>query len=501
MRTAIIKTFSNEQNRFEVHSTPSRGHQSIQKWYMKANHPVEASRWIQALNKSLEWYKREGAIDSDLRRKSGESDQSAFKPPSSIRTHKLSLSAGTLLRRGRISTGDSYNGSIIDGSGATGASSEISGDASPKLHNHSPTTSRDGDADEDRSRYRDDSSSESSRDKAAADLSILELHGNATSAQMELTTHLLNDFQLPPDDTRLHELHKAVKESFSIVNGMLNEYVQMVRQRDEFWSRQLEKEKMRQAVWEESLKTVVQEGENLEKELRARSRKRGSRFFDSSSGPSVSNSWDMMGGASGGSTLKNRRASQFVQFNVPTIIEPTSPTESTAVSVAVPVVVNDEGDTDEEEDEFFDAIEAGNIPNLTIAPALASPRTPTGSSTWHSYGTITDITNSSSPTVTTVSSNKNATNQSSNSLRLPSGMVLSLPISSLVALEPYLTYQDFRESLDLKDERPSVSLWSVLKHSIGKDLTKISFPVFFNEPTSMLQRMAEDMEFSECRAF
>jgi hypothetical protein len=38
----------------------------------------------------------------------------------------------------------------------------------------------------------------------------------------------------------------------------------------------------------------------------------------------------------------------------------------------------------------------------------------------------------------------------------------------------------------------------VLKHSIGKDLTKISFPVFFNEPTSMLQRMAEDMEFSEC---
>jgi len=39
-----------------------------------------------------------------------------------------------------------------------------------------------------------------------------------------------------------------------------------------------------------------------------------------------------------------------------------------------------------------------------------------------------------------------------------------------------------------------------LKHSIGKDLTRISFPVFFNEPTSMLQRMAEDMEFSECCA-
>lgn len=31
------------------------------------------------------------------------------------------------------------------------------------------------------------------------------------------------------------------------------------------------------------------------------------------------------------------------------------------------------------------------------------------------------------------------------------------------------------------------------------DASSSSFPVFFNEPTSMLQRMAEDMEYSECR--
>ena len=62
-------------------------------------------------------------------------------------------------------------------------------------------------------------------------------------------------------------------------------------------------------------------------------------------------------------------------------------------------------------------------------------------------------------------------------------------------------YQRLRTRLEIKkDERPPTSLWSVLKHSIGKDLTRISFPVFFNEPTSMLQRMAEDMEFSECCA-
>lgn len=66
-------------------------------------------------------------------------------------------------------------------------------------------------------------------------------------------------------------------------------------------------------------------------------------------------------------------------------------------------------------------------------------------------------------------------------------------------LTPYKGYENLRHSLPINnDNRPSVSLWAILKGSIGKDLTKISFPVYFNEPTSMLQRMAEDIEFTEC---
>lgn len=60
-------------------------------------------------------------------------------------------------------------------------------------------------------------------------------------------------------------------------------------------------------------------------------------------------------------------------------------------------------------------------------------------------------------------------------------------------------YAHLRDRMPIRnDERPHISLWSILKNNIGKDLSKISFPVSFNEPTSMLQRMAEDMEFSEC---
>ena len=43
---------------------------------------------------------------------------------------------------------------------------------------------------------------------------------------------------------------------------------------------------------------------------------------------------------------------------------------------------------------------------------------------------------------------------------------------------------------------PKVSLWSFLRGVIGKDLSRLPVPVNYNEPLSMLQRMAEDMQYS-----
>ncbi|CAL1543618.1 unnamed protein product [Lymnaea stagnalis] len=48
-----------------------------------------------------------------------------------------------------------------------------------------------------------------------------------------------------------------------------------------------------------------------------------------------------------------------------------------------------------------------------------------------------------------------------------------------------------------KPESPDVSLWNLLYRNIGKDLTKISMPVTLNEPLSMLQRLCEELEYSE----
>ncbi|GCB65093.1 hypothetical protein scyTo_0000377 [Scyliorhinus torazame] len=43
----------------------------------------------------------------------------------------------------------------------------------------------------------------------------------------------------------------------------------------------------------------------------------------------------------------------------------------------------------------------------------------------------------------------------------------------------------------------NVSLWNVLKNNIGKDLSKVSMPVQLNEPLNTLQRLCEELEFSQ----
>ncbi|KAJ3096599.1 hypothetical protein HDU97_005751 [Phlyctochytrium planicorne] len=51
--------------------------------------------------------------------------------------------------------------------------------------------------------------------------------------------------------------------------------------------------------------------------------------------------------------------------------------------------------------------------------------------------------------------------------------------------------------LDPNKPKPAFQAWSFIKSAIGKDLSKVTLPVFFNEPISLLQRMAEDVEFAE----
>lgn len=49
---------------------------------------------------------------------------------------------------------------------------------------------------------------------------------------------------------------------------------------------------------------------------------------------------------------------------------------------------------------------------------------------------------------------------------------------------------------DPVEQEKGVSLWSMIKDNIGKDLTRVCLPVYFNEPISSLQKCFEDLEYS-----
>eukprot|EP00040_Diaphanoeca_grandis_P006538 m.37813 g.37813 ORF g.37813 m.37813 type:complete len:707 (+) comp17763_c0_seq1:135-2255(+) len=52
-----------------------------------------------------------------------------------------------------------------------------------------------------------------------------------------------------------------------------------------------------------------------------------------------------------------------------------------------------------------------------------------------------------------------------------------------------------RTRIPLRPEN-KLSLWTLIKSCVGKDLSKIAMPVNFNEPLSFVQRLCEDLEYS-----
>jgi len=59
------------------------------------------------------------------------------------------------------------------------------------------------------------------------------------------------------------------------------------------------------------------------------------------------------------------------------------------------------------------------------------------------------------------------------------------------------TPQPWRTVLPASRDKYHFSLFSFLKSTIGKDLTKVPMPVYFNEPLSFLQRLTEDVEYAD----
>lgn len=449
MGSAVLKynpTAVGDRLRFEVHSNPSRSGSSSgqEKWYMRGNQANEVSRWAQAIQKNIEFYR--GDLLTSDRGHSSEHDGRSLR--SIATTFRSSMSSASPFRRSTPIVQKASPASSImepkDEMWDSVDSSRMSIGRSAFLPGTTPVDETDADEDD----FSMDSRSQYGKPPHDTSFS---LQGNAAVAQAELTTQLISSLKQSPTSPReLADLKAAVTESADRAQQMFGEYVRMAQAREEWWKERLDREVRRGVAWEESLQVVVKEGEVLENELKSQFRQRSSRIegtvTDGGGGATTPRRRiSLAPGNSMFTTVSSLAASR--QDSMPSGLPLSPPPDSGSPFESRPLqspppTSTEFGDTTDEEDEFFDAIESNSLPNVIVPSAFVAP-----------------------PEVK------------------PS-------IEKTLQMEQFAGYYKLRTRLPIeKDTRPPTSLWSVLKHSIGKDLTKISFPVFFNEPTSMLQRM------------
>ncbi|CAI9095897.1 OLC1v1031932C3 [Oldenlandia corymbosa var. corymbosa] len=84
-----------------------------------------------------------------------------------------------------------------------------------------------------------------------------------------------------------------------------------------------------------------------------------------------------------------------------------------------------------------------------------------------------------------------------------SGPIREKSMDRSVELENHIHGSEATEKIERRKKLPDpiekekgVSLWSMIKDNVGKDLQRVCLPVYFNEPISTLQKCFEDLEYS-----
>lgn len=526
LRFAKIRADANDKHRFEV-IADSGASKTAHKLYLRGSHPVERARWVQVLQQTVE------SFDLDRTTSRAESVRSLQRAETQSNILDPSLNTSSTLLSGptsvpsrtntpfRVKT-PSIKGSAL-GRTISGMSSSFkpgtsarSSDANPapmgsiaqtpSIMSRDSRTPSDEQLFEQSGEYLDQPKGSPNRIPHESEFALI---ANSLRTQVDLSHQLAQSLssnsvttapatstdlnasgkspslssKAPPLTTSSPEgIRQALQDSLQNSSTLLSRYQEIVANREAYLTRRYEQEIQAKHLWEENMKTLAQQHAEMESQLReaaqenARKRKALREVrenFGSSPGaaltspaPAVASPVPVRGAftprtneafETPTASLSARRSERRPHATLdPPLPPPITGTVSSINTITADSLLAD-GDADDG-DEFFDAVESGNLPGLKIEDSIERSREG-----------LTPALGADAPKAT-----DNQVNDK--------------------ALEPY---RKLRHEMPIdKDNRPSVSLWSILKNNIGKDLTKISFPVSLNEPTSMLQRMAEDMTYA-----
>ncbi|KAJ4288593.1 hypothetical protein N0V90_011830 [Kalmusia sp. IMI 367209] len=468
MRIAKLYMDPQDKQRFEI-----QGKSSV-KYHLKANHQVEAKRWYWALNNAIQWSKDEAReevkrtqqdqealkqakieqLDKRLTKEGDTSSLTSSKVPSS-RNLAPSTSLGVPLTS--QDTASRSGQSVYDDGPDSTYDPSVAGHELGKMVSHVGTaTAVEGDDDDED--YGDDASSHEVRPQnkdafnitaQSAKLQLDLLAQVSTALQQEKTKNPT----LQISDPMMLQALSSYESAVGNLKGLIGDLLRISRDRDAYWQYRLDREANVRRMWEESMAKVAREQEELENrigesETKRRKTKRALREaleeYELGDQRRLSKgSDDFVEAEEEQAALKSKPSSQALRR------------KATFANIAADMSESDS----EDDEEFFDAVGAGEV------EVVEMPVEPVASDLKAALPADGDLFESKHAEIAT----------------------------------GFIGYESgVRKKLAMDDDdRPKISLWGILKSMIGKDMTKMTLPVSFNEPTSLLQRVAEDMEYTD----
>ncbi|KAL6901672.1 Oxysterol-binding domain-containing protein [Trichoderma evansii] len=448
MKIAQLHMSPDEKTKFEI-----IGKSSV-KYTLKANHEVEAKRWFWALNNSIQWTKdqareeeKQAARSAELLRQA-KADQSGTLSIQDSHSENTSM---TDLRR--VSTQLQARPMLsVKKSDMTGGSTVESVEEEDFVdtftdadgHGAGPGTAP-GDQDDDDD-YGEDTSG---REEPQATKDALNITAQSAKLQLEtmasVHSALLGELSRSPatpiSDVKVAQALSTYDAAIRSLTGLVGDLLRISKDRDAFWQYRLDRESDMRRMWEESMAQVAREQEILEarvgeSEMKRKLAKKALR--------------EMMegGGLPSASVTPTMEKVQEEVEEAVAIAKASSRSlarKQTALEQMAEMSDSESG----VEDEFFDAVDAGDVEVAEL------------------------------PHVETTQEKRDIE---------ASGLDIS---SSFRGYENGIRHKLKMDS----DDRPKISLWGILKSMIGKDMTRMTLPVSFNEPTSLLYRCGEDMEY------
>ncbi|GKZ34777.1 hypothetical protein AbraIFM66950_005133 [Aspergillus brasiliensis] len=485
MKIARLNMDAQDKTRFEIH-----GKSSV-KYHLKANHVVEAKRWFWTLNNAIQWAKDEAKEEERRQSKHAEvlrqakidqvegrlSETISDSPSSAVaRSNAKNLappsitvpsSSGT-----RLSTYASHTtagsapedeeGSLYGSMEHAAAPNEVN-----RVLSH-VTTAPDIDGDDE-----EEGDYASSHDMQPTDKDALNITAQSTKLQLDILANVASSLQAEKSknpttslsDPAVDQALVAYEAAVSSLQGLVQSLLKISRDRDAYWQYRLNREAYLRKMWEESMARIAQEHEELQsrmgesEEKRKRTKRALKEALESTAtSRAVSKAPSRAQVASG----EGDNVERETQEPEPAEVSPEPEDQESRGTLrrrksAMSNISNLYDSESEDEDEFFDAIDSGEIEVEKLAGSEDDAQKPL---------------------------------EETNELRTAKRSEI---VPSFKGYE-----EPIRQRLKMDyDNRPKISLWGILKSMIGKDMTKMTLPVSFNEPTSLLQRVAEDLEYAD----